>query len=187
MQRLYSVKYSVEFASLFNVPEEVKTCLNLARQGLQSSITLIRFIIEDKMEPNFKTNPLSKLIESICIYSNKSIGWKIVYQNNFPDREFLISDEMKRELCRMIQQALHNANLHALGNTIEVALHWEDILTITIMDNGLGLIRRSVGLGLMALQRRAEKIGALFSFHSLPSGIKITIKVAPPDNTGSIR
>ncbi len=98
---------------------------------------------------------------------------------------------------RIVQEALNNAAKHSGSTTARVELNFEgtDRLTITVSDSGCGLpvkkARTKPGLGLIAMQERAEILQAKLHIHSPQTGgttVRLSMPlnhlVAPGEGTG---
>jgi signal transduction histidine kinase len=96
------------------------------------------------------------------------------------------SADVELQLMRICQEALNNAIVHGGATTIEVVLAFRGTeVALRVTDNGCGF---DVGagpadglehLGLLGMQERAERIGALLTIHSTPGGGTIVEVVAP--------
>jgi signal transduction histidine kinase len=74
-------------------------------------------------------------------------------------------------LYRIAQEAVNNAFKHAKARRITVRLARErGALVLEISDDGIGLARKSTGLGLGVMQHRAKVIGAELNITSKRSG-----------------
>jgi signal transduction histidine kinase len=90
---------------------------------------------------------------------------------------------------RLLQEALHNASIHAEATSVEVVVAFTPrMLKVTVLDNGCGFdvtaVQQNNGghLGLLGMQERAESLGGRFSLRSqLTEGTHIELVV--PVNT----
>jgi len=84
---------------------------------------------------------------------------------------------------RIVQEALNNAAKHSAAKLTEVEMIFSPgILTIHIRDFGRGMVlnkkQDKVGLGLIAMQERAELAGGKLTFSSiLNSGTTVSLEV----------
>jgi two-component system sensor histidine kinase DegS len=91
-------------------------------------------------------------------------------------------------LFRIVQEALHNAERHAEASGVEVRLHFDSDVSVTIADDGRGFDasqafgdrHASTGLGLLGMRERAKLAGASLSIDSEPSaGTRVTVTLGP--------
>jgi signal transduction histidine kinase len=72
---------------------------------------------------------------------------------------------------RITQEALMNVVRHAGARTCTVRLSLADVLTIEILDDGIGLPREHrAGVGLESLHERAAELGGSCLVEALPDG-----------------
>jgi two-component system sensor histidine kinase UhpB len=96
-----------------------------------------------------------------------------------------LSDDLKINLYRMIQEGLTNVSKHARASRVEVRLQRAtapDVMeqvTLTIDDNGVGADpQRSLapGLGLFGMRERAQALGGTFEWTAEPGrGVKVRV------------
>jgi signal transduction histidine kinase len=92
------------------------------------------------------------------------------------------------ELCfsiyRIIQELVHNIVKHAKATQVLIALvHQDELLQLTIEDNGCGFDPENVskGLGLKSIRSRVQDIDGKILFSSQPDiGTSVEIEVATP-------
>lgn len=79
-------------------------------------------------------------------------------------------------LFLIAQEAVHNAVKHAKPKSIRITLKSDDLLVVTVLDDGVGMPSRPTenhgGLGLRIMRNRAAIIGA-----------RLTIQPAKPTGT----
>jgi signal transduction histidine kinase len=95
---------------------------------------------------------------------------------------------------RIVQEALNNAAKHAKTKTAEVTLTFSNrtALTITVRDHGIGIVqepkaKKKLGLGLIAMQERAELLGGTLKVRPAPDVgtlVTLTIPLIPPETSG---
>lgn len=98
-----------------------------------------------------------------------------------------ISDQIKINLFRIIQEALNNAIVHANANYIKIELHFcNDEGIIEIIDDGKGfsvpnrlsLFAKSDHFGLIGISERVSVIGGKIDVTSgAKTGTRISVKV----------
>jgi signal transduction histidine kinase len=81
-----------------------------------------------------------------------------------------LSDEYKTCIYRVVQEAVHNASLHAAARQIRVTVRQEtERLLVSVQDDGRGFepkIER--GLGLLGMEERVTRLGGSFRIESEP-------------------
>lgn len=93
---------------------------------------------------------------------------------------------------RIVQEALNNAAKHSKTKTAEVTTTFNaDTLMLKVRDHGIGIVRdqkpRKPGLGLIAMQERAELMGGTLKVRPEPDGgttVTLTIPLSQPDSSG---
>jgi len=102
--------------------------------------------------------------------------------------------EVKQDLYRIVQEALHNTVKHSRASQIELRLDQMDgKVTIEVCDNGKGFDTSSSfpgHLGLHSMQERVKSLGGELRIESTPGkGTCIQARVPvhnAADNTGSL-
>ena len=81
-----------------------------------------------------------------------------------------LSDEVRINVYRIIQEALANIAKHADATEVEISITYAaEAIHIEIADNGIGLIQpqaKPSSLGLISMRERARFIGAQLTFDS---------------------
>jgi signal transduction histidine kinase len=93
---------------------------------------------------------------------------------------------------RIVQEALNNAAKHAKTKTAEVTATFDaETLTLKVRDHGIGIVpdqkHKKPGLGLIAMQERAELMGGTLKVRPAPDGgtaVTLTIPLSQPDTSG---
>jgi signal transduction histidine kinase len=93
---------------------------------------------------------------------------------------------------RIVQEALNNAAKHAKTKTAEVTMTFgADTLTIRVRDHGIGIVQeqkhKKPGLGLIAMQERAELLGGTLKVRPATDGgttVTLMIPLLQPDTSG---
>ncbi|MFT5723549.1 MAG: signal transduction histidine kinase [Bacteroidia bacterium] len=77
---------------------------------------------------------------------------------------------------RIVQEALQNAVKHSKASSIKIkAVIGVDELTISITDNGEGMVKKGNGFGLPFMEQRAEKMNAKLSIKSSDNGTEVLL------------
>lgn len=89
-------------------------------------------------------------------------------------------DELKEDLYRIVQEALHNVVKHAGATRVTIRLKWTDTgeLTMEIGDDGAGFRReRAGGLGLTSMKERARRWGGSMEIGNGGQGCRVVVRV----------
>lgn len=90
-------------------------------------------------------------------------------------------DTLRISLYRVTQEALTNIAKHAHATHVWVCLHHHpDLLTLTITDNGQGLLQphsSAEGLGLTGMQERVASLEGDIRFEDAQPGLRIHVQV----------
>ena len=96
-----------------------------------------------------------------------------------------VSDQIKINLYRTVQESIYNIIKHAKCDRVEVAIiRKESLIELKIVDNGIGFDtnRKIKGIGLKNIRSRAKNIGARINFES-ENNNGTTIKLTIPTKT----
>jgi len=92
-----------------------------------------------------------------------------------------ISDVVKINLYRIVQEAFQNINKHAKASTVHISFSLkDDILGLAIHDNGIGYdsTEKANGIGLENISSRVKKLNGTFAIESNPNkGTHLTIRI----------
>lgn len=147
-----------------------KECCH-SRERVDDAIALIEDMIEQVRHKSAELRPgiiselcfidaIKRLLEKMSIYQESKIEFK--YKNNFPN----VSQQLKVDVFRIIQEAVNNAIRHANATNIFVNLDFNrEKVTVSVSDNGNGFeitkIKRKVNtnlhLGLLGMEERAGR------------------------------
>ena len=125
---------------------------------------------------------LTKLTQELNKFTNKKI--EFYNKSNFDQR---LDSLVEINIYRITQEAINNAIKYAQSSYIVVTLsHSENILSITIDDNGVGFnhnntknaSKESGGMGIMFMKERISYINGRFFVDSSPEdGTRITLNI----------
>lgn len=109
-----------------------------------------------------------------------SESWHIavdVFEASDTARDF--SDEVKRELLRIVQEALSNAAHHARASRIAIKMIGTDAdFALSVCDNGIGFAcaaQTATHIGLESMRERARAIGADLQIESDEHGTTVSV------------
>lgn len=112
-------------------------------------------------------------VKHMTVNSHRLLGVEAQFQTN--DEELVLDQTTSLHLYRVIQEAMNNAVRHGKAKMILVTvMRQEDILALTVTDDGCGLSARTAlhpGIGLRIMQYRARMLGAtLTASRTSPTG-----------------
>lgn len=145
---------------------------------LKNSMRVIREMSHHLTPPDLSETGPEELISDYLEQVKGNIGVKYYPLLHTPSR---ISDPVKLNLFRILQELINNALKHADASVITVSLRISECyLVLTVADNGKGLIRgydkAASGIGLQNIRLRAEQIKARYRFRSKPQrGTRFTM------------
>jgi signal transduction histidine kinase len=136
-------------------------------QDLKRSMQLIRELSHNLTPPDLNEIDLTDLIEDYLEQVNKNI--EVIF--HCITIEIPISNPVKLNLFRIVQELVNNILKHAEASRIDVSLRISlNYLILIIEDNGRGFImgNQSGGIGLRNIQSRAQKIKAIYKLKTQP-------------------
>ncbi len=106
----------------------------------------------------------------------------LVVTLDYDDSLDLLSDEVAIHVYRIVQECLTNVIRHARADSVKVAVTHsrfdDDLVVISVEDNGIGGQTEGEGFGVRAMRERVENLGGRFSFESEPDqgvGVKASM------------
>ncbi|PRB86197.1 hypothetical protein CQ022_08090 [Chryseobacterium culicis] len=136
-------------------------------RDLKKSMQLIRELSHNLTPPDLDEIELEDLIADYLDQVNKSI--EVIFRHITIRTP--ISNPVKLNLFRILQELMTNILKHAEATRVEVSLRIsQNYLILTIEDNGRGFIveTHSGGIGLRNIQSRAQKIKAIYKLKTEP-------------------
>jgi len=150
--------------------------LDELRQLTRGALAEMRTLLVE-LRPNALVDvPLPVLLKQLC---ESFIGRaRLPVQLNVEGKRPLPPD-VQLAYYRITQEALNNIVKHAKATQVIVTLRMEDVVRLSIVDNGVGFDPASVPpnhLGTKIMRERAEAIGATYSLYSEPGeGTQISV------------
>ncbi len=137
---------------------------------LKHSMRLIREMSHHLTPPDLSETGPEELISDYLEQVKGNIG---VQYYPLLHKRGRISDPVKLNLFRILQELINNALKHADASVITVSLRIsERYLVLTVEDDGKGLVpgyeKEASGIGLKSIGLRAEQIKARYRFRSRP-------------------
>lgn len=137
---------------------------------LKNSMRVIREMSHHLTPPDLSETGPEELISDYLEQVRGNIRVKYYPVRHLPRR---ISNPVKLNLFRILQELINNVLKHADASVITVSLRIsERYLVLTVADDGKGLIRgydkEPAGIGMRSIRLRAEQIKARYRFRSRP-------------------
>lgn len=142
------------------MPEELN-------RDLKKSMQLIRELSHNLTPPDLDEVELVDLIADYLDQVNKNI--EVIF--NHMTMRIPISNPVKLNLFRIVQELITNILKHAEATRVDVSLRISlNYLILTIEDNGRGFTieNQSGGIGLRNIKTRAQKIKAIYKLKTQP-------------------
>ncbi len=150
--------------------------LSLSEAGLAEMRALIFELRPESLEAEGLVAALNKQVAVLRTRHHLDVEAELA-------EEPFLSLEQKHALYRIAQEALHNIVKHARASAVTLRLEQhDDEICLTVRDNGRGFDPAGPfpgHLGLLSMQERAEKIGALLTIDSKAGqGACITVRLS---------
>ena len=95
--------------------------------------------------------------------------------------QYVLPSARSLDVLRILQEALTNAFKHGHASRIEVEIHANDGLMLTVRDNGVGFVESGngphLGAGMSSMRARANRLGASLDIRSAPGATVIALAV----------
>jgi len=134
---------------------------------LKRSMQMIRELSHNLTPPDLNEIDLADLIADYLVPINKNI--EVIFHHLTIEKA--ISNPVKLNIFRIIQELITNILKHAEATRVDVSLRISlNYLMLTIEDNGRGFIigNHSGGIGLRNVHSRAQKIKAIYKLKTKP-------------------
>ena len=152
-------------------PEITKHLLDL-RETVRAVVSELRETLYDLRTDVSEERDLSLAMRDFLDRVGQRSGLAIDFEHHVTRRLPL---NVEREVWRIAQEAVFNAERHARASTVKVAWRCDDDdAELTVVDDGAGMPasghRRADGYGLVGMQERANAVGASLTFLPTPGG-----------------
>lgn len=160
------------------------------KQMLDDTIESVRSISRDLMPSTLEKFGLGQAIREMCEKIAGTAHLMVFYDEHGDTIPFDKTREVM--VFRIVQELLNNAIKHSNATAINVDTIWNDGVSISVQDNGMGFDYekqrdkkgKSTGLGLYNIENRARLLGATVLFERPEQGgTKISLKL-PLDHEG---
>ena len=175
VQRMASVRLRMEeFSYRINKPEQLEVLQALGEE-MNQIMKSLRYVINDLAQPAFETDSFSSLMKRLITGLNR-VTKTVEFTLENEQLEFGLPPYVKKQLYRLVQEAVQNSMKHTFGFKLKVSVLWSAVLEIEIEDSGQGYLSKTGGLGLASMEKRAKAVGAtLTNQRSQGVLIKITM------------
>lgn len=148
-----------------NTPAEIEKISRSADEVLNK----MNAIIWSMNSGNDTVDNLVSYIRSYALeyFEGTPIACKIYTPENINQRE--LTGDKRRNLFLCVKETLNNALKHSKASEIRIYFVTDDVLTIKIVDNGIGIDMqklRQFGNGLKNISKRMESIGGTYSIEN---------------------
>ncbi len=176
LSKLFGVRYNLEVRENADNNIFIETL-----KEIENEIRDISHELKSKSDSNL-SKTVDKLLKKSFLSSN--INYQLL--NNF-DKWNLISEDVKINLYRIIQEAITNIAKHSRANSVTISFNEVDNdFILEIEDDGVGFSNgpNKKGIGISNIKDRVKEIdGILDIFSENNKGIKLTIKTPINANT----
>ncbi len=181
VQRMASVRLRMEeFSYRINKPEQLEVLQALGEE-MNQIMKSLRYVINDLAAPAFETDSFSSLMKRLITGLNR-VTKTVEFTLENEQLEFGLPPNVKKQLYRLVQEAVQNSMKHAFGFKLQVSVLWSTELKIEIEDSGQGYLSKTGGLGLASMKKRARAIGATLTYQRLQG---VLIKITMPNRVSN--
>ena len=153
--------------ALFDVaPEESKKRMQIVAQSARDGLTDVRRSIKalrpDALERFNLEEALEGLVENFRLTTSAQIAY-------FQEAEELKLDTDEEDaVYRVVQEGLTNAVRHGKADRVEIRItRRENVVTVSVRDNGSGCGKLEEGFGLRHMRERLEMLGGTLTYGNL--------------------
>lgn len=162
--------------------------ISIIKQSLKTEDEKLRGLFEDTVEsvrnlshglvtPDLRKGSFEEEIKDLVQISS---GNSINFRCNFFDWPTDISEEISKNLYRIVQELIQNALKHSGSNKVFLQFYGGDKLRFFYEDNGVGAKLNSIkrGRGLDGIENRVKVLQGELSINTQPnSGFEISIRI----------
>jgi signal transduction histidine kinase len=185
IQRLFATSMSLQGAYKITQKPAVAKRIAQAISDLDDTIKVIRSTIfalhAHEMSENDAHSARAQVIEA-CERVTEQLGFNPSVRFTGPV-DTLVSEDVAEHLVAVLREALSNAARHARAAKVDVEVAVDgSTVTLTVIDDGIGIPAEGRRSGLTNLAERAQQLGGTFTAHPGPSGGTILIWSAPTEH-----
>ncbi len=189
-QILASTQMTLDMAKMkLTDPEKAKNYIDKTRTHIDQAIAEIRKLSHELAPHIFEDHSFRQVIENLLVNINIHNQFEIqLHLDEMTDVK--ISNDIQKNLYRILQEQLKNIIKYAMATKIEVAVHiLNNTIQLRIHDNGKGFnthAGKADGIGLRNIKRRAELFNGKCNIHSaVGKGCEIMVHI-PLETAGSL-
>jgi signal transduction histidine kinase len=179
--------YSSRFRTKgFEIPDEIKEALILARDGIKDVRQVLRTL---RPGENEKYNGLGN-IQRLTKVFEQATGIKVTL--SFGEVPQFFNEKLEKIIYRVVQEGLTNSFRHGKASEVLVSLHLigDEGIELIMKDNGCGSAVETDGFGLVGINERVAEVNGKVTIHS-KANYGFTLQVWLPfpkgsDNDGSL-
>lgn len=158
--------------------------IDQTKKMLDDTITSVRRISRDLMPSTLEKFGLIQALKELCERFSDTSRINIEFHERGEVRD--LDKNRSLMIFRIVQELLNNAIKHSQADHIEVALLFQESLTISVQDDGIGFDAKAIindsqsgkGLGLFNIENRARLLGgAVFYERTNPKGSKTRVTI----------
>lgn len=177
MQRLFAIGLEVQLVA-GRLPKEqyaLAATLEKTVKDLDETIREIRTTIfslqADSASDSVTVEQLEQLLREVAAEANRPLGFGVDFISTL-SYDGTISEALVGHLSSAAREGLTNVARHARATECRVTLNVDSDVTVTVDDNGVGVVPNSaaIGYGLRNLHKRAETLGGTAQLDSGPDG-----------------
>lgn len=181
LQRLSGIRlYLLHISTIHTLPPEADGQINRIARDLSEAVDTTRTLIWDLALPEVRGKTLTELMEELCQKIARTAVLKVTCIAVMKEWERPMTDDVKKDICRIVQESVYNAIKSSNGWHVSVTLHWHHAhVSIAIADDGEGITeQKSSGFGMENLRKRAERIKAKLEFsENIPKGTIVKMEL----------
>jgi signal transduction histidine kinase len=158
--------------------EKLKELIKYPIELLDNTIEEIRSLSSKLVTP-LKNINLKELIQLLLADLGKNLAVIRNFEYNLPD--IFISDDLKLNIYRIIQEQLNNIAKHAAAKKVSISIQaGNGFISIVVEDDGKGfdVNQKRKGIGISNMMDRVESFNGEVAINSFPgNGCKISFKI----------
>ena len=173
-------------AALGNQYTPAGKMLDELENDLEETLHQIRELVYNLRPPALDQLGLAGAIQDYAEQINQGNGSEpggLIISVTTPERLPSLPAAVEVAAYRIFQEGLANVARHARARRCQVELACEDVLRLSIRDDGVGLPEDyRTGVGLASMQERAAELGGRFQVKALPGGGAQVLAILPIQN-----
>lgn len=156
-------------------PEMARHQMELIAETARNGMTDVRRSVRALRPDSLENLTLSAALHKMCGSMAESSGTNVQLEENLEGVMF--SQDEEDAVYRTVQEGITNAIRHGHATRVSVVCHIEDnILGITVSDNGIGCKIVTPGFGLQHMQERMRMLGGSLRYES-GDGFRIEARI----------